>query len=344
MSVIELCWSEPSAVVSSSFLNQKSYNIVMNTTAGRFDPNFCNAAISTTLTNRIYLDCKSDQTDIWLHFDMYSNIVTTPEVGTTPVNGIPSIIFHSSSGDEQFRFTIGDSNTSWYLLKTLDGVTWTVIDTVSTLTNSIRHVLDLHIKISSTVGRYELFQNGTQLRNFTGDTSCFNNSIRYVTMGSGSVNVKDYSQIILANENTVNWKVASLSLTADGGVTNWSNTFAQVNSVTYTSNKSFGLHTNSLSSNHSFVASDINVAATGLTVDSVWAGYRGSITTDSSVQGIYPLIRSGGVNYVNSTKIMGITDCDEVVNKAKWSANPVNGSGWTQADVNSFEYGVNGGL
>jgi hypothetical protein len=342
MATLDLCWAEPAAIKSNSFLDSTSFNIVMNTTAGRFDSNYSRAAISTTLNNRFFLDAKSDLTDFWLHFDMYS--AAGAETGTTPINGIPSIIFHSSDGNPQYRFTLGNGvNSSWYLLKTIDGTNWTVIDAVSTLVVSLRHVIDIHIKISPTVGQYELFQNGVQLRNFTGDTSSLNNAIRYINMGSGSVAIKDYSQIILANESTVGWKLSTISPTADGGIANWTNTFAQINSIPYTNNKDTGLHTNSLVQ-HSFVASDITVTAAGLTVDSVWSGCRGYMTSDSTIQGVYPMLRSGGINYINTNKILSVTDGSETVEKIKWSVNPVNGSGWTQNDVNILEYGVSGGM
>jgi hypothetical protein len=344
MGVINAIWSEPSTVEFESAL------IPLGRVDTFFQP-FVASGVDATYSptgfasdkdlNKIYLTSPVGLTTLWIHFSIKTAATNAAEQGSTPINGIPSIIFYHN-GQQQYRMGRGNASaTNWYFQKTLNnGSTWTQVGTFAVIPFATLMEIDIKIVISATVGEYFIYKDGVLMTSFSGDTSCTNNLISLITLGSGvsvlSTNNNIYSQIILADENTVGWKLQTLKISA-GSDANFLGDFSRVNLSSYKGASDKSVSTDIPNARISFDTN--NTVVNSLVVDSVWVAGRHIKVGASSVNNSQLLLKVGGIDYVDATLISAKVGKEEVI-KQKWTANPSNSSGWTKADVDALQIGL----
>jgi hypothetical protein len=345
MSVIDVAWSEPAAIDFENLPTPLGLGVFSNSfqpfVAGSVDTIYTSHGFATSRDfNHIYLRSPNGLTTFWLHFGIKTAVSNVAEQGTTPINGIPTVKFYHNN---QIQFRMGRGNasaTNWYFNKTIDnGVNWTQVGTFAIVPAATLMLLDIKVVISATVGIYEIYKDGVLLTSFSGNTSSTDNAVSLIELGSGielySSSNNIYSQMILADENTIGFKVQTLKVLSDNTPGTFLGTFARVNASTYTPTSNLSVSSNTPDASIVFTVTD--TIANSLTIDSVWTGARKRKVGPSAVTKSSFVLKIGATEYVDTPH--NSTIGEEVAIKTKWSANPSNGSGWTNATVDALQIG-----
>jgi hypothetical protein len=344
MSVIDVAWSEPAAVIWENFPLPLGFGdfTAQPFVVGNVDTVYTsNGYAASRDNNRVYLTSPSGLTTLWLHYAVKTATSNVAEQGTTPINGIPSVSFYHN-GVIQYRMGRGNASaTNWYFQKTLDnGLTWTQVGTFGVIPAATLMNIDLKIVISATVGAVELYKDGILVYSFAGDTSCTSNLVSQIELGSGielysSLN-NVYSQMILANENTIGWKLQTLKVQSDNTPGTFLGDFSRVNSSTYKPYNDLSVSSNIPNASISFVVTD--TVSNSLVVDSVWVAAKKRAVGQTTVTKSSFLLKIGGVEYTDALP-QGSVIGEETTVKSSWKSNPSNGSGWTYSDVDALQIG-----
>lgn len=330
-----------------SIINEDGFdggNLIRTTTTTTYlDANYAKNCANANGYSTEYLvnDIGYEVTDeVWLHCELRMN---GPDGVEDDGDGSSMITFYDTNKVPQYRIglTAAASTSTFAFQRSTDGGTnWTTMGSTFTLSQNILYIIDLQVKIHASTGEAKVYKDGTLTIDFTGDTTSQDNAVRYVDLRSAG-DFKYWSQVIVADEYTVGWKVNYLEPTTNGGATGWSGGVTDLTTGIYTGISNKGLHTDTNDTVSTFVLDDIYTGASTLVVDSVFVAARGSMSSGTSVSDLKAVVRIGGTNYDSTDSLSRIiNDGSEYSDIVKFGTNPSNGSGWTQADVNGIEAGV----
>lgn len=201
--------------------------------------------------------------------------------------------------------------------------------------------IEVHFKMSDTVGEIAVKVNGISVITYSGDTkpgtqTTFD-SVRFglASIGTGGV---AYDNIILDSSAWVGKTyIQALLPTAAGatqswlssGITNWSS----VDDIP-TADGDF-IYTNTVNQTDTYVTSDIAGAIGVIKAVQVQARVlRNGLSTPTNLQLV---VRSGGTDYTSAS--IAIPTSYASVSKI-WETNPATSSVWTESTVNAMEIGV----
>jgi hypothetical protein len=347
MAVIDVVWAEPAATVFSDDADPAVFFDGISSSFQPFitlysDPIYSPYSFMTSLSvNNLFVTSPTGLNSFWLHFDINTGVGNPTEAGSTPIDGIASVIFYHNN-IKQFRMGRGNgSYTDWYFLRTLDnGITWDQVGGVITLPQQTLMTLDLKVTIDATVGAYQLFKDGTSLISFTGDVDCTSGLVSKIQLRSGATVVglanTSYSQIVLANESTVGWKLLTLNVTGDNAPGAFLGDWTRVNDHNYVAASVRSVSTDITNSSILFDMTDTVVNS--LVIDSVWTSTRKKRTANAAPTKSVALMKIGATVYEHPDVTTSPPD-EEIVSKQRWSANPSNNSGWVPSAVDNLQIG-----
>lgn len=322
----------PAAAITNGFAPS------FDTAAGNRDTNFVSSAHNCVRgDNDVVVDLRTGYSDIWIHFELSIS-------GTQSDNQV-TIGTYDASGNLQLAMTSNGTAQNADFDRSTNGTTTTgtaFSGPAVTIAATTRYRFDIHFKIAASGGVVEAYVNEVLAGSvFTGDTSTNGaQNMRYVTFRAGGTSTRRYSQIIVADENTRGWKVQEAFVaTGSQNFSGWTGDFSNVDDVTFSVSKFDSAFTNTVGNTVSYVTNDCTASAAAMTVRAVVACGRAYLSPDAAPTGIAPGLSIGGTFYegatVSLTNAMGDVPFQNI-----WHANPSNGSGWTQADVNALQVGA----
>jgi hypothetical protein len=207
---------------------------------------------------------------------------------------------------------------------------------------SSTHDIDMHWNIHATLGYMYIYNNGTLVAAFEGDTTTGGqtgaDSIRLRGMNGttgGTLYHYSASELIVSSTPTLGARLVSTAIDADGAEIDWVGGFADINASTYASD---GTYISSATNGEisTFTKAAAAAIATDEFVEAVVLNFRANAEPSSPVNNLSPVVRLAGVNYFEPAVALGT-----IVSSQSYSIalNPVTGLAWELADVNSAELG-----
>lgn len=300
-------------------------------TSGRYESNLSRGAMLVTQgSTEIYLPFSTGLSDFWIHFRLYQE-------GAPASQENYFYIKNAAGTEDEYRILI-NSDSTWTIQR-YKSATYTTLGTTSAaVLLDAAGDIDIHVVRNISTGVFQIYKNGVSIFNFSGDTDTTSvPAMIYFEGMTTSTKEMDISQVIIADESTIGWKLATLSPTGNGANTAWTNDYLNVDEFVY-DNTDF-IETNSVGNIETYTNSGINAAYSTYNVKAVAVAARMSNDSGSAVADMQFVVRVSGTNYTSPNA--GLTkDGNEYSKQYLWNVNPNTSSAWSQAQVNGAEIGV----
>ncbi|MEL4071742.1 hypothetical protein WKW50_16480 [Ochrobactrum sp. GPK 3] len=284
--------------------------------------------ISLRDSNRLEAKVPFSTTDAWLHF--CATIGTASGTTAYAMCGFWS----TALGDACVTLFTGLDGPNAYF-RVNDG-TGTFINgsTFSFPKLSTPSEFDLHAKIDGLAVTVEFFSSGVLLHRET-FSIMQTYTITNIRLSPGSNYVSwgwHYSQVIVADEPTVGWKLKTLGPAANGDLTEFTGTYADVDEVTLTTDDKIST---GVSAQSTFTSTSWNIAAGFDVAGVVVASYASSDIAAT----ISNMVRLSGENYEGDAEGLSIGWAGY---RSLWATNPATAAKWQPADINGtlLQFGV----
>lgn len=331
----------------------KSMGLSIAAIAGEFDSNFVPTGTVTDAVQNIFADLStSGVTEAWFHFKSMINGLTTFQSFVRVKSLAQRVATHSlvrlrcsttASGSS------GLSGTAALQLEFLDatGAAYTAVDAPFNVVIDAFHTFDLHVKLHGSTGVIELYMDGNLVADFTGNTmpsaaAADGMSILNMT-GSFSPNTGAsafsivWSEVIVANENTLDWRLAELIPTGAGANSGWAGAYTDVDDVTIPGSGDLDMITaaaNDLKS--TYVMGDISGSISGMSIVAVGVVARARKGT-TGPQHLRGVVRISGTDYETADVSPEIALAPTFM---VWDTNPATSGAWAISAVNGAEFGM----
>ncbi len=311
----------------------QSYAVETSGSGTRYEANASRGAMRVTAgSSELILNFPDgDETEIWAHMFLYQE-----SVGTTS----DWLVFKTAAGDNAYKIAMGSGGT--WALHMYDGATWSaaLATSVSPVIVDAGAAIDIHILRHASTGVFEVFKDGVSVAQFTGDTlgdAAGIGSIHWVGQAGGSSEL-NVSQVIVASENTIGWKLVTLHATGNSATnTAWANDYTAIDEFTYDSGDY--IETNATNQVETFSAADINAGYSTYNVKAVAVAARATNDSGSVVTDIQAALRVSSTNYFSAN--LGLDkDSTEHSVQTFFEVNPNTSAAWSQSEVNSAEFGL----
>lgn len=316
---------------ADSFSLGTSMAYAHETTSGRYESNLSRGAMIVTQgASEIYVPFGTTLSDFWIHFRLYQE-------GAPASTESYFYIKNAAGTEDEYRIQI-NSDSTWTIQRFKSATYTTLGTTSSAVLLDAAGDIDIHVVRNISSGVFQIYKNGVSVFNFTGDTDTTSvPGMIYFEGMTTSTREMDISQVVVADESTIGWKVATLSPTGNGANTAWTNDYLNVDEFVY-DNTDF-IETNSVGVIETYTTSGINAAYSTYNVKAVAVAARMSNDSGSSVADVQFVVRVSGTNYTSPNA--GLTkDGNEYSKQYIWNTNPNTSSAWSQAQVNGAEIGV----
>jgi len=299
----------------------------------RYDGNWARCSLCTigapgapTMTSPVF----ASVTNCWLHLDF----ATSPGSASILVD---HMFLYDSAGVA--RVKIQANSTAAYLrLMYNTGAGWVQVGGNYGINHLNRQTLDLQVLCNTASGRIRLYNSGTLvLDSGTINLSAIPNIAQLQFCGSPSLSPNTdtsvfASQVIVADEATIGWKLATFVPTGNGANTAWTGAFGDVDEVAY--NDGDFISTAVANDIETYTLTGPSLGASPVKAVAVTARVRNNVTGPQNLQ---LALRSGGTNYFSGTKSLttGFTPEQHI-----WETDPATGVAWLAANVPGIEAGV----
>lgn len=302
------------------------------TTSGRYVANLSRGAMKITQgTSEIEGNFSTDITTGWIHMYMYQEVADS--------NVDDWIQIKKKNGNPAYRICL-NSDGSWAVQK-YSGAAWSadLAVTSGAVLSSAGAYIDIKIIVHASTGEIRIYKDGTEVLTYTGDTSIDNSSFGRIHFKgqTGATKEMNISQVIVASENTVGWKLATLYATGNGANTAWTGDYTAIDE--FPLNVSDYIESDTAGQVETYTASDIDAAYSTYNVKAVVIAARAANDSGSTITDLQFALRTGGTNYFSSNSGLTKDGTDYSVQQI-WETNPNTTAVWTQAEVNGAEIGV----
>lgn len=269
-------------------------------------------------------------TNCWLHMDFS----TTAGSRNT---FITNLSLFDSGGTERIRL---ESNVMIPALRVMynNGAGWVQAAADYGINHQSRQTLDLQVLCNTASGRIKLYNSGTLVL----DSGVLNLSgiaqIHRLRFAGSAGLFPDTdvgchaSQVIVADEPTIGWKLATFVPTGNGANTAWTGGFGDVDEIIY--NDGDFISSGTANDVETFTLTGPSLGTTQVKAVAVTTRVRRSA---SGPQNLQHALRVGGTNYFGATKALDVGFTPEIT---LWATDPATGIAWVPGDVPAIEAGV----
>lgn len=302
-------------------------------TSGRYESNASRTSmLVTAAASEIRLPFGSSVTSFWAHMYLYQEAL--------PASNTDYIVFMNAAGTEGEYKVIINTDGSWTFQK-FKSAAWSTIGSTTAavaVINNSAAAFDFQVVRNLTTGTFNVFKDGVSIFSFSGDTDTDNTigSVKFsgITTNTRELNV---SQVIIADESTVGWKLQTLYPDGNGFNTAWTGDYTAVDEAAYAAGDF--IETNTLNQIETYTASNINGAYSSYNVKAVVVAARASNDSGSAINDLQAVVRTASTNYTSSNLSLP-KDGNEYSVQNVWNTNPNTTAAWTQSEVNGLEIGV----
>lgn len=310
-----------------SAVNNTVGAITETTSTSFFNSSIVNSAISINTNNSVRSPYLGLLSNVWFHMDRYRETVAANFAihSFEDTNGILVVRFRQNSG----------SNSTAVIVECFNGTTW-VATTVQGAFDAagVNNRIDISIRIETTptpTTFVDYYVNGILI--LGGSVPFAIAPISYMVNGA-SFNALRFSQVIVADESTLNMRFYSNPPIGAGASQDFSGTFANIDDPILDQNDFISTSNNNAVS--TFTAAARPLAGFAIRAVVVSANARRGVGGPQSIQLV---IRQNGVNYFGPTipLTLGFGKYNRIM-----ELNPATNLPWTDSEAASaaLEFGV----
>lgn len=293
---------------------------VYELTSSYYDAAFSRASIRVIGSDR-YFECAhfAETAEVFFHGEYFRD----SSGGATHT----VLTFYDGSDLAVYRMTIAsDTHQMQYLAS--DNVTWTNIGSTFTMPVDTQNIYDIRLK-SDASGVVAVYSSGTLRVTGSADTSHIGGVAYY---RASAPLTSGWSQMIVADESTIGWRLKTVPVTGAGATADWTGTFAEVDEALYSDADFVNSSTNDqveLFTHSTTIPTGYRVKAAVVTA----RAKRGS----SGPANLQLAVRSSGTNYYSASKALdlGYGAFTEV-----WEDDPATAAAFTASAISTLQFGV----
>lgn len=315
------CWSVPAGQTAA-----------VETTGGRFDATLSREAMKvTSAVSEIFADFGSDVTEAWIHFYLYQEGVEFGSQFIVLQNGL----FNCYAIDME-------ADGSWSFYYHTGGFFEPLGTTAGPVLVDAGARIDWHVKRHATDGIFRVYSDGALIFEYLGDTATTQTVFNRVWFEglTGAGNETNVSQLIVANADTRDMRLATLIPNAAGARDEWLGTFADVDNSAPA--LGVGIMSPVIGETSTFLKANLNAAYGVADVHTVVEFL--AVSNDPlhpSIDDVNAVLRSGGTDFFSAN--LGLTADETIYVKSRaWELNPATDNHWTVASLNLAEIGIRG--
>jgi hypothetical protein len=302
-----------------------------STSTGKFDTAFARCALAPSGSSSYGDSFEFAETaDVWIHFENQSIGATSSATLTTCMTML------NGSGTEVFKLQTstptGSGSQTWQL-QYWNGSAWTNLGSSFAVNNALQTV-DIHLVANSASGSGSVYLSGTQRSTGTADLSSIAGVAQIRPYGKQTgIQVSNYfSQLIVASESTIGWRLKTVPATGAGSTSSWTGTFAEIDEIAY-SDLDF---INSATAAQVQLFSHSTTIPTGYKVKAAIVTARAKCGSGGP-QNIQLALKSGATTYFSATQA-----CDEgyLAHVGVWENDPATSAAFTTSAAAAIQFGV----
>jgi hypothetical protein len=268
--------------------------------------------------------------DIWIHLENIS-------VGATNSSTqVATITLLDGSDAEVFRLLSSTPyaalSQTWQLQYNNASV-WTNLGSSFTVTN-VLSTIDIHLVANSASGSGKVYVSGTQRSSGTADLSAIA-GVAKIRLNGKTTSIPAtcrFSQVIVADESTIGWRLITVPATGAGATNDMIGGYTEIDEIVY-SDADF---INSATANQVELFSHSTAIPAGYSVRGFAVTARAKCGTGGP-QNLQLALRSGGTTYFSSTKAL---DAGYGAFFAVWEDDPATTADFTTSAVALAQFGV----
>lgn len=298
--------------------------ITESTNGQYFDNAFSRQATATNGTGSDYAEATgwTAVQDIWVHVHFGNFSGTTNDFLYLTDGGVNAFKLHRASNSLRMSF--------------LSGVgTWTQIGSSVAIDSIFEHDIDIHL-VTGASGEATLFLDG--IERTTGSASITYapdiDNLRIAVASGGITTPNVYvSQIAVADEPTVGWRVMQGYMSGAGASTAWTGDHTTVDEAAL--NEADYIYSNTADQIETFAYTLVG-STTGYIPRAVAVSARAK-RGGSGPQNLQLALRSGSTNYFSGSKALGL---GYESYQHVWNTNPDTSADWTTSQLAALQPGV----
>lgn len=299
-------------------------------TATSYDASFSRGSIHCPRsTNYAEASPSAAGANIWIHFDIQSDAISS---GTQTAR----FLWYDSSGNERIRIRYGGGTTNELIVDYWNGASYTSLTAVSLDMQSARQTIDLNVVCNSATGSINLYVAGTNRLN-SGSINLSSvtdlKKFRFYGATVSTLQVDTWvSQVIVADEPTIGWRLISRYPSAAGATSSWGGAYSDVDELIL-SDADFIY---SASANQVSTFTQTGNAISGYVVRAVCVSARAKKGA-SGPANLQLALRASGTDYYSSSNALtvGYTPVQNI-----WEQNPATTADWLAASIDALQPGV----
>lgn len=309
--------------------------MAFSTTGAHLDANYARVAFRTNSGTRIRSRRPiTGVTEFWFHGNV--NVLATLTLNTV----VWSARSRANSDTDQFRLIYSSSPNTFQFQRNNSG-SFVSLGSAFTIGLNALRTWDIRCKIDGSAGEFEFYVDGSLVASFTGAAlQTQHNIVDSFSMttsgGGGDGGGTLWSEMVVADESTIGWRVKTIVATGAGNHTDFSNTFAAIDESTTIDLADFAA---SNTTNHvsTYAMSNINAGDYGREIKAVVVTSILQKSADSTPTDAQVAVRSGGTTATSASLSLNVgrTDVQTI-----FATNPVTSSTWAASDVDAVEIGV----
>lgn len=262
-------------------------------------------------------------TEIWAHVELGQEAYTT--------GSVTSFTLRSGAGVDAIRVRY-DRGADELSLQYWNGASYVTVGSFGISIEDSHHDIDIHATVNSASGNVTLYVSGTErLNSGTVDLSGTASITKVRSYGAGSP--PRISQVIVADEPTIGWRLMTYYPSGAGANSEWTGTYAGIDETVI---NDADLVSSSVANQVSMFAGTFQSAVTGYVPRAVVVTARARKGASGPSQ-LQLALRVSGTNYFSGSKSL-TTAYGAIVNV--WETSPATTVDWTLAELTGLQFGV----
>lgn len=297
---------------------------------GSYNSSFARCAIACNRdTNYAEGLPSASATDAWIHFEFETGAIASSTSTTR-------FVWYDSSGNDRIKIIYQDTTTQ-LIVQYWNGASYTSLTGISVAVDGIRQTIDLHVVCNSATGSINLYIAGTnRLDSGSINLSSVTNLKKFRFYGAVISNLTTqtwFSQVIVADESTIGWRLGTRYPNGAGATSAWTGAHTDIDEAVY-SDSDFIL---SGTANQVSTFTQTGPALTGYTVRAVAVTTRNRRGA-SGPQNLRHALRVSGTDYFSGSDIA--LDLGYTATQTIWETNPATAAAWVNTAIDALQPGV----
>ncbi|MGD9670162.1 MAG: hypothetical protein AB7U75_14190 [Hyphomicrobiaceae bacterium] len=281
---------------------------------------------------RVYMGSRSE---CWVHARVYRS---SAGVGSTSFPFLT--LYNSATGKDALRVYQLPTSGYWDFKYNNTGTTYTTIAVASSRYSTLNSgvvTLDFYFKRGAS-GVLRMFINGEKLIHETGTFNTVDTTWDYLTLTGLSTNTAfEYSDVIIGDTPTFDYKTQTLKPSANGAVSGWTGDYTDLLDSAGAIDDTTAVFTDSTSDSFTMAYENMVTPDAYDEVKAVALAASGSIDSAASISDIALYARLSATNYTLNS-IGAVLGDGPVRYSQVMELNPASVA-WSESDVNAVEFG-----